>query len=220
MRVRIAHKHVNIAHYPCSCCVIRLTRAQAWLLWVVAIAGSCQIIIGATQSAIWIRRQPDGSIATAYFFLVQTSGIWAFQQLINLIFLPMLNLRKFNGNAAAVTSHTSRRPVHSPSHMLQVMYATGRPCARGRFRLSPYYHFCGARLSEARWRVFSTFCVAAYDACILAARVMLRPQVHWEFHLHASHLFRCLCTSQLYSRQFSSQLHHSCGRHFHMRGAQ
>ncbi len=116
------------------------------------------MIVGATQSAIWIRNQLDSSSATAYYFLVQTSVIWASQQLINLIFLPMLNLRKFNGKAAAVTvtRHIAQftRPLrlltHAAyvySHMLHATFATGRPCAHGRFRPSPYYRFCGAPLS-------------------------------------------------------------------------
>ena len=62
--------------------------------------------------------------------VTQVSALWASQQAVNMIFLPMLDLRKFNGKEICLNQKgiTSTNP--------QVTFATGRYCAHGLFKPS------------------------------------------------------------------------------------
>jgi hypothetical protein len=74
---------------------------QIWIFWLLIIAFTLQTIIASIESSIWLYSQPDRSSERAYLFLTQINSLWASQQLVNMIFFPLLNLRRFNGRKSS-----------------------------------------------------------------------------------------------------------------------
>jgi hypothetical protein len=81
---------------------------QVSAFWILNIALTLQMITSCLQSRLWLSRQPEPARSSSYVYLTQLDAVWAFQQLVNMMLIPMLTLRKFNGQAHACThmSHT------------------------------------------------------------------------------------------------------------------
>ena len=81
--------------------------AQACIFWGFIIALTLLNITTCLESTRWLSRQSTptflGTVAVTgiqWSYGTRLCAIWAAQQLVNLMLLPMLNLRKFNGKAS------------------------------------------------------------------------------------------------------------------------
>ena len=69
---------------------------QVSMFWILNIALTLQFIASCIRSTLWLSLQPDGA-RTSYAYLTRLTAIWAFQQFLTMMLIPMLTLRKFNG---------------------------------------------------------------------------------------------------------------------------
>ena len=74
---------------------------QAWLLWAFILILALVLIAGGCQSVAWLLGQ-HGSTPSAYFSLALVALVWAIQQFINFLLMPLLNIRKFNGASSSL----------------------------------------------------------------------------------------------------------------------
>jgi hypothetical protein len=76
---------------------------QVSTFWLLNIALTLQMITSCVQSNLWLSRQPEPARSSSLVYLTQLQAIWASQQCVNMLLIPMLTLRKFNGQAHACT---------------------------------------------------------------------------------------------------------------------
>jgi hypothetical protein len=76
---------------------------QACIFWLFVLAVTLLNVASCIQSTLWLSHQPSPTFlgtGVQWSYLTRLCAIWAAQQFINLLLLPMLNLRKFNGEAS------------------------------------------------------------------------------------------------------------------------
>ena len=128
-----------------------------------------QMMVSCIQSNIWLSRQPEPARYSSYVYFTQLDAIWAFQQAVNMVLIPMLTLRKFNGQA-----NVHNRYLTHQLHTLCML------CSK---------LVCPALAARASLCHFVTAVVlpAAARRCVL--KVMPWRQVHWKLYLQALLLF-------------------------------
>ena len=75
---------------------------QACVFWLFILFVSLLNITSCKQSTLWLSHQSSRTFlgsGVQWSYLTRLCALWATQQFVNLLLMPMLNLRKFNGDA-------------------------------------------------------------------------------------------------------------------------
>ncbi len=126
-------------------------------------------MVSCIQSNIWLSRQPEPARYSSYVYLTQLDAIWALQQVVNMVLIPMLTLRKFNGQA---NNQSIRDAPASHTHCML--------CSK---LVCPALAACASLCHVVTALVLP----AAARRCVL--KVMPWRQVHRKFYLQALLLF-------------------------------
>ena len=149
---------------------------QVSAFWILNISLTLQHITSCIQSSLWLLRQSEQARYSSYIYRTQLDAIWASQQVVNMMLIPMLTLRKFNGQA-----HNHNRNVSHQSHthcMLcsQLVCLALAPCASLRHSVSAVV--LALTIHEMPFSQHNAWC-----------------QVQRELYLQALRLFCCLVTN-------------------------
>jgi hypothetical protein len=126
---------------------------QACIFWLFVLAVTLLNIASCIQSTLWLSHQPYPTFlgsGVQWSYMTRLCGLWAAQQFVNLLLLPMLNLRKFNGEASERCCPTYTKHA---SHTPHATFATGPSCGRGLFKHAPWCRSWGALPINSRWCV-------------------------------------------------------------------
>ena len=122
----------------------RLTFGQAWIIWAIFLLLSLIAVSSQLFSLAWlIPQRSNGPFERSYLSLNTVNAVWTFAQILGLLLMPWVSLRRLQGEMWYV--HSGCTKVLQPLH---ASCAIGRSCGRVLHNLLQSSCFYGRRAGQ------------------------------------------------------------------------